>query len=339
MLEVGLERGACILVTDANVAGLALDPAVSALERSGWQPHVTTIEAGEGSKSGSALEKLYDFALKARIDRSTPLIALGGGVVGDLAGFAAATLLRGIPLVHVPTTLVSQVDSSIGGKTGINHLRGKNLIGAFYQPDLILCDTDQLQTLPDREWLSGMGEVVKHALIDSPAHTSSLLDAWDRIMVRDPSALDEAIPRSAAVKVRVVTQDEREADLRSILNFGHTGGHAIERSAGYGVVSHGQAVAAGMALALKISDAVYPAHDRREAWRLLSRLGWPELGDFNLADVLDAITYDKKWQTGRLRFVLLSETGRPEIRTDVTVQLIRSAWESLVETAGGNGGT
>ncbi len=332
MLARGVQAGACVVVTDTNVAAVALDPVVSALERGGWTPHVKTIDAGEESKSASTLGELYEFVLQIRIDRRTPLIALGGGVVGDLSGFCAATLLRGIPLIHVPTTLVAQVDSSIGGKTGINHRRGKNLIGAFYQPELILCDTLLLQTLPDREWLSGMGEVVKHALIDSRVHTASLLSSWDRLMKRVPSVLGEVIARSAGVKVRVVTQDERESDLRSTLNFGHTAGHGIERAAGYGVVSHGQAVAAGMALALRISDTMYPAGDRRDAWNLLSRLGWPRFNDFDLEEVLDAITYDKKSQAGHLRFVLLPETGQPEIRTDVTTDAIRSAWKSLQAT-------
>ncbi|MDX1740760.1 MAG: 3-dehydroquinate synthase, partial [Rhodothermales bacterium] len=163
-------------------------------------------------------------------------------------------------------------------------------------------------------------------------HTSTLLDSWDDLMNRDPSALRELIPRSSAVKVHVVAQDERESNLRAILNFGHTAGHGIERASGYGVVSHGQAVAAGMAIALRISDNVYPTGERRDAWRLLSRLGWPTLRDFDFEEVLDAITYDKKRQAGQMRFVLLPETGHPELRPDITTRDIRAAWNSLSQT-------
>ena len=247
---VGLAPGQALVVTDSNVADLMLSPLLDALMQAGWQAQSHTVEPGESSKSMAALAELYDFALQRAIDRKTPLIALGGGVIGDLAGFGAATLLRGIPLVHVPTTLVSQVDSSIGGKTGINHPTGKNLVGAFYQPKLVVTDTQRLQTLPDREWTSGLGEVVKHGLIDGPEHVRRLIQVWPDLLNRDGERLDELVCRSARVKVGVVTQDQRETGLRSLLNFGHTVGHGIERAAGYGQVSHGEAVAAGMAVAL-----------------------------------------------------------------------------------------
>ncbi len=326
---LGFEDRRCVIVTDLNVAAIALEPLTLALERQRWQTSVKQIEPGEASKSAATLAELYDFGLLSRVDRRTPLIALGGGVVGDVAGLCASTLLRGIPLIHVPTTIVSQVDSSIGGKTGINHHSGKNLIGTFYQPQLVLNDARLLQTLPEEEWTSGLAEVVKHALIDSPEHTAYLAESWDDLVRRAPEIVGEVVFRSAGVKVQVVTQDERESGRRAILNFGHTTAHGIERAADYGVVSHGHAVAAGMAVALRISDSRYLTESRDDAWQLVRRLGWPSLARFDIDEVEAAIAYDKKHVSGSLRFILLPRTGRPEICTDVSRSDIRAAWKSL----------
>lgn len=329
LAAVGLLPRRCLVVTDQNVAPLLLRDLVASMNDHGWQIVDYIIDPGESSKCIEVLRDLYDFALASDIDRSTPVVALGGGVVGDLAGFCAATVLRGIPLVHVPTTLVSQVDSSIGGKTGINHEMGKNLIGSFYQPRLVLTDTEALQTLPEREWRSGLAEVVKHALLDGSELTHQTLATWEGLSSMDPAILAEVVPQSAAVKVGIVTADEREVGRRTVLNLGHTIGHAIERTAGYGDLSHGEAVAAGLALALRISDAKFPRDDRAAAWDLLRRLGWPDVGRLDFAEIMSATRFDKKRDADTVRFVLLRSPGRPEILSDVTVDDIREAWNWL----------
>ena len=225
-----LRKGKCLVVTDANVGVLYGEQLTSILHANGWHPKTITIPAGESSKSYSHLHTIYDEALGWGIDRKTPVIALGGGVVGDLAGFAAATLLRGIPLIQLPTTLIAQVDSAIGGKTGINHVAGKNLLGAFYQPAFVCSDLNSVRTLPEREWTSGLAEVVKHALIADEAFLSELETNWDGILRKDMDVVPSMIHRAAAIKAEVVTEDEKEAGLRAILNFGHTFGHAIEKN-------------------------------------------------------------------------------------------------------------
>ncbi len=331
--RVGLPRGRLLLVTDENVARLHLESLQAALEAAGWVPRPLILPPGEPTKALPYLERIYDDALHWGIDRRTPMLAFGGGVIGDLAGFAAATLLRGLPLVQVPTTLIAQVDSAIGGKTGINHARGKNLIGAFHQPVLVFSDPALLQTLPMREWTSGLAEVVKHALIGDPALFALLEKRWTDVMQRDPALLPELISQAVAVKIRVVVQDERETGLRAILNFGHTFGHAIERVAGYGHFTHGEAVALGMMAALWLSHRRQPDLPRGRIRTLLQRLPVPGSSDaLDYEALREAMQVDKKAMAGRLRFVLLRRLGEAYVADDVTEAELRDAWQFVLES-------
>jgi len=326
--EAGLRVGPCLLVTDDNVAAHYLAPLQATLEADGWTPHPLVVPPGEISKSADQLAAVYDWALGLGIDRQTPVLALGGGVVGDLAGFAAATLLRGLPLVQLPTSLVAQADSAIGGKTGVNHATGKNLIGAFHQPRLVLADPATLQTLPEREWTSGLAEVVKAALIADADFLGWLEAQWDAVMVRDPEPVAVLIRRAAAIKAVVVAEDEREAGRRALLNFGHTFGHAIERVAGYGSFTHGEAVALGMRAALHLSQTLHPDVSFRSADALVARIPVPDgLADLTAADLTRAMQTDKKRRDGRLRFVVLREPGAAYVTADVTSDAVEAAWD------------
>jgi 3-dehydroquinate synthase len=326
--EAGLRAGACLLVTDENVAHHYLAPLRERLAADGWRPRTHVLPPGEATKSADHLAALYDWALGGDLDRQTPVLALGGGVVGDLAGFAAATLLRGLPLVQLPTTLVAQADSAIGGKTGINHAAGKNLIGAFHQPRLVVADPATLQTLPEREWTSGLAEVVKAALI-ADAEFFDWLDArWEVVMARVPDAVATLVRRAAAIKADVVADDEREAGPRAHLNFGHTFGHAIERAAGYGTFTHGEAVALGMRAALHLSAALRPEAAFGRADALVARLPVPPgLGAIPTPELMAAAKTDKKKAAGRLRYIVLDAIGAARVTADVTDAQVEAAWE------------
>jgi 3-dehydroquinate synthase len=331
MREAGLSPGVCLLVTDDHLAARYGAPLAEALGAAGWRPRIATVPPGEPSKSPGPLQHLYDAALDAGIDRNSPVIALGGGVVGDLAGYAAATLLRGVPLVQVPTTLIAMVDSAIGGKTGINHAAGKNLIGAFHQPSLVYADMDTLVTLPDREWYGGLAEVVKHALIADTALFTRLEREWDRVLAKDLSLLPELIPRAAKIKINVVQEDERETGRRAILNFGHTFGHAIEREAGYGTFTHGEAVAVGMVAALHLSRLLRPGLDLDDAERLVRRIPVPgTLRGFDLSALRAAMQSDKKKAGSRLRFVVLEALGAATVADHVPDKLVDAAWRHVM---------
>ena len=327
--DVGLRSGRCVLVTDTNVAAHYRTPVKTTLEQAGWTPHVHVVEPGEPTKSPEPLQALYDDVLAWGIDRHTPVLALGGGVVGDLAGFAAATLLRGVPLVHLPTSLIAQVDSSIGGKTGINHTTGKNLIGAFYQPSVVCTDVDTLDTLPQREWTSGMAEVIKHACIADPDLFDHLEAHLVPIMTkRDRDLLQTTIRRAARVKTTIVSDDEREAGRRAILNFGHTVGHAVESVAGYGTFTHGEAVALGMRAALYLSHHKHPeAIDRDRLDHVINAVPIP--GDpttLNFDAMYETMRSDKKNKGGTIRFVLLEDLGAAYITGDISRDLLQRAW-------------
>src|SRR6266436_2115522 len=264
----GLKPGRTALVTDSNVARLFGSRAKNSLADAGFEVALIEVPAGEESKSLAALETVYDRLVEVELERSSPLFALGGGVVGDLAGFAAATYLRGLPLVQIPTTILAQVDSALGGKTAVNHRAGKNLIGAFYQPRLIVADVATLATLPDREFREGLAEVIKYgAIMDAPM-IADLERDLDAILARRPALLEQVVARSLLHKAAVVGADERESGLRKTLNFGHTIGHAIEASAGYGSYFHGEAVAIGMVAAARLSSK-YVGLSADEASRLL----------------------------------------------------------------------
>ncbi len=329
--DVGLEAGRALVVTDDTVGPLHLDRLARALEGDGWHLEVATVPAGEGTKSVGEWSGLLDWALGLGIDRSTPVLALGGGVVGDLAGFVAASLLRGLPLVHLPTTTISQVDSAIGGKTGINHMEGKNLIGAFHQPRLVLADPSVLDTLPDRDYRSGLAEAVEHALISDAALARRLEEEWDGLLGRDLEVAAPLIRDSAAVKARVVSDDELEAGRRALLNFGHTFGHALEREAGYGALTHGEAVAIGMRAALHLSESLRLGHVAdslgafEDADSLVRRLT-PAAPDLEVNALIEAMRSDKKRTAAGLRFVVLEDVGSARLASDVPELWIRAAW-------------
>lgn len=332
MAEAGLPRGPCLVVTDAHVGPRHLGPLVRALERSGWQPRARVVPPGEASKSAAQLTALWDWALlpppdAPPPDRRTPVLALGGGVVGDLAGFLAATLLRGVPLVHLPTSLLAQVDSSVGGKVGINHAAGKNLLGAFHQPALVVADPAALATLPEREWTSGLAEVVKAALVADAAFFAWLETYWDALAAREPNAVAHAVARSVAIKAAIVAEDEREAGRRAVLNLGHTFAHAIERAAGYEGVTHGEAVAIGLRAALFLSARCAGFAERARADALVARLPVPPiLASLGQDTLTEALLRDKKRQGERLRFVVLEAIGRARVTDDVPGAAVEAAW-------------
>jgi 3-dehydroquinate synthase len=290
------------------------------------------VPSGEAAKSVAGAARLWDSFAAAAVDRQTHVVAVGGGVVGDLAGFVAATFARGLPLWHVPTTLVAQVDSSIGGKTGINLAGGKNLVGAFWQPRGVFADVDVLASLPRREFVSGFAEVVKYGMIFDPEFFGWLEGHAADLLAREPEAVMQAVERSAALKAAVVSADERETTgARAALNYGHTFAHALETAAGYGRLLHGEAVAIGMASAARlarlldrIGDDVVARQDR-----LLAAFGLPTIpaaaGPLASDDLLPIMARDKKSSGGRLRFVLPDRIGRVELVSGVALDLVRRA--------------
>ena len=316
------------IVTNDVVAPLYLDAFVQSLEAAGLYCATVVLPDGEAHKNWETLNAIYDGLLAAHCDRSVTLIALGGGVIGDMTGFAAATYQRGVDFIQVPTTLLSQVDSSVGGKTAVNHPRGKNMIGAFHQPRLVIADTDTLSTLPDRELKAGVAEVIKYGLIRDPEFFDWLEANIEAVLRRDPDVLAETIERSCANKARIVAEDETERGVRALLNLGHTFGHAIEAGMGYGVWLHGEAVAAGMAMAATLSMRLgwMPADQCRRGIALIARAGLPVCGPaLGASRYLALMAHDKKVEAGRLRLVLLRAIGDAEIFSDVPVDDIAAA--------------
>ena len=306
-----------VVVTNTTVEplyGAGLRAALAPLHR---EVSTVVLPDGEAHKDWRTLDLVYDHLLANRCDRRTVLYALGGGVVGDMTGFAAATYMRGVPFVQVPTTLLAQVDSSVGGKTAINHPRGKNMIGAFHQPRRVVCDLGTLATLPARELAAGLAEVLKYGPIADAAFLDWTEANLDALVARDPTALAHAVRRSCELKAWVVGQDEREAGLRAILNFGHTFGHAIEAGVGYGAWLHGEAVGCGMVMAADLSarlGLVAPAFVQRLA-RLVERAGLPVAAPFGSERMLELMRVDKKAEAGELRFVVIEEPGRAALRS------------------------
>lgn len=311
-----------LIVTNETVAPLYLQTLANALK--GQYPVVgqVVLPDGEVYKTWATLNLIFNALLEQGCDRRTVLFALGGGVVGDMTGFAAASYMRGVPFVQVPTTLLAQVDSSVGGKTGINHPLGKNMIGAFYQPQRVICDLDTLKTLPERELSAGLAEVIKYGPIADAVFLDWIETNLDRLRARDPAALAFAIRRSCEIKAHVVGADEREAGLRAILNYGHTFGHAIEAGMGYGQWLHGEAVGCGMVMAARLSqrlgliDAAYV--DRLT--RLIERAGLPVVAPVldaqeNAGRYLALMRVDKKAEAGEIKFVLIDGSGRAVVRS------------------------
>jgi len=314
------------IVTNSTVAPLYLQQFSEALRALGVEPISIVLADGERYKDWATLNRIYDALIEGRCERKTTLIALGGGVVGDLAGFAAATYMRGIPFIQVPTTLLAQVDSSIGGKTGINHPLGKNMIGAFYQPRLVLADTAVLASLPPRELSAGLAEVIKHGLVRDEGFVAWLEQNVEKLLACDAQALAHAVRRCCEIKAAVVAEDEREAGVRALLNFGHTFGHAIESGLGYGKWLHGEAVAAGMAMAADLSCRMgFIAQadvDRVIALLKRARLPTAQPG-IAPGRLLESMAADKKTEAGKLRFILLDRIGAASIRAEVPAGLLQ----------------
>ena len=310
-----------LVVSNATVAPLYASPLIDALQRHFSRVLLVTLPDGEVHKDWPTLQLIFDALLENACDRKTVLFALGGGVVGDMTGFAAASYMRGVPFVQVPTTLLAQVDSSVGGKTAINHPLGKNMIGAFYQPLQVVCDLDVLKTLPDRELSAGLAEIIKYGPIADMDFLGWIETNVDALLAKDPLALAHAIKRSCEIKAWVVGQDERESGLRAILNFGHTFGHAIESGLGYGEWLHGEGVGCGMVMAAHLSQRLglvdMPFVERLS--RLLRRAGLPvkapvlATGD-NAGRYLELMRVDKKSEAGQIRFVLIDGPGKACVR-------------------------
>ena len=310
----GFVRGSdCLVVTNETVGPLYLDSLLQNLE--GKTAHSIALPDGEAYKTVATMQSILDELVRAGANRDTTVLALGGGVVGDIAGFAAACYMRGVAFVQVPTTLLAQVDSSVGGKTGVNHEKGKNLVGAFHQPQVVLIDTDTLSTLPDRELRAGIAEVIKYGAICDAEFFAWLEDNMQALLARDPQALGHAIQRSCELKAEVVAEDEREAGRRAILNFGHTFGHAIEHCQGYGEWLHGEAVAAGMIMAARLSGIAGTDIDRLR--QLVAAAGLPvEPPAIAADDWMAAMGMDKKVKGKQLRFVLLDAIGSSRVSGD-----------------------
>ena len=315
-----------MVVTNTTVAPLYLARLTAALEGAGVAVAHVVLPDGEAYKNWETLNLVFDALLAGRAERKTTLIALGGGVIGDMTGFAAACYQRGVPFVQIPTTLLSQVDSSVGGKTGINHPLGKNMIGAFYQPRVVLADTDTLKTLPARELSAGLAEVIKYGLIRDAAFLAWLEANMAKLRALDAAAISHAIHRSCAIKAQVVAEDEREGGLRAILNLGHTFGHAIESGMGYGNWLHGEAVAAGMVLAAMASQRLgwLDAADVARTRAIVRAAGLPDAApELPFETWLEYMGHDKKVEGGRLRFVLLKKLGEAVITGDVSEAVLR----------------
>ena len=309
--ELGLGQTVAV-VTNPTVGALYAEPVLSALSDAGFAVSKIDIPDGEEFKSLDTLRSIYDRLIDSRLDRSSFLVALGGGVVGDITGFAAATYLRGIPFVQIPTTLLAQVDSSVGGKTGVNHEKGKNLIGAFYQPVSVLVDVATLDTLEQREYLSGMAEVLKYGVVLDAGLFAFISDNASRLLDRDRESLLRITRRCCEIKAAIVAADEREGGVRAVLNFGHTFGHAVETLTGYRSYTHGEAVAIGMVQAARISELrgfAGPA-DTERIVDLVARLGLPtDLPPFSAASYADTLLRDKKVRDKGLSFVFNKGIG------------------------------
>lgn len=308
----------CTILTDANVGPRYADAVMRAMKMAGFVPNVITVPSGEAAKSLKVLGECYDQLAMRRLERRSFLVALGGGCVGDLAGFVAASYLRGIPYVQVATTLLAQVDSSVGGKVGINLKSGKNLVGAFHQPRAVFCDLDTLTTLPERELQAGMAEVVKYGVIRDAEFFRRLEKELDKILKRDPATLAAVIARCCTLKAEIVGTDEFETTgVRAVLNFGHTVGHGLEAISGYNEYLHGEAVSLGMVAAARLSSRLvgFPEKDADRLRDLLARIGLPvafKLPPRKRELLLDAMRLDKKVSGGELKFVLAKAIGEVE---------------------------
>ena len=329
----------CAVVTDRNVAPRYAEVAVQSLIESGFEPILISVPAGETAKSLKVVASCYDQIAGHRLERKSFVVALGGGVVGDLAGFVAATYLRGIDLVQVPTTLLAQVDSSVGGKVGVNLKAGKNLVGAFYQPRFVLCDLGTLETLPVREFRSGLAEIIKYGIIHDVELFRRLEQVMPKILLRDHDTLSSVVARCCQIKAGVVGQDETESGLRASLNFGHTLGHALEAVAGYGKFLHGEAIAIGQVFAARLSAELigFPQRDVERIAGLFEKAGLPTHIKMNPAQrekLFETMQHDKKVSEGIVKFVLVNKIGQVSFGQAVPLDLVEKVLaEPPVQTA------
>jgi len=336
LLLPGLEQKKTAVVTNTTVAELYLDSLTAVLVKQGVKVVPVVLPDGEEYKNWETLNLIFDTLLSHRCERKTTVIALGGGVIGDLAGFAAAVYMRGVPFIQIPTTLLAQVDSSIGGKTAINHPQGKNLIGAFYQPKLVLADTATLNTLPEREFCAGLAEVIKYGLIRDGAFFDWLERNMEKLLKHDSEALAYAIKRSCENKAAVVAADERESGMRALLNLGHTFGHAIETGKGYGVWLHGEAIAAGTLLAARLSRrmGLIGETEVERITTLYRKAKLPTSApDLGAKRYLQLMGLDKKVESGRIRFILLKKIGEAFITADVPEELVTATLSGIAANA------
>jgi 3-dehydroquinate synthase len=330
-----LKPGArCAIITDTNVGKQYAKAVFNSLATAGFSPSLIIVQPGETAKSLKTVQSCYDQLAAHRLERKSFIVALGGGVVGDLAGFLAATYLRGIAFVQAPTTLLAQVDSSVGGKVGVNLKAGKNLVGSFYQPKLVLCDLNTLKTLPDREFRAGLAEVIKYGIIYDAKLFAQLERDLPRILKRDQTILTPVIARCCEIKAEVVGKDETESGLRAILNFGHTIGHAIENISGYGRFLHGEAISMGQTAAARLSHEILglPERDVERIGNLLRRAGLPSqtgLNSLKRQKLLNAMHLDKKVSDGEIKFVLAEKIGNVVWNQRVPGNLIHGALDEI----------
>ncbi len=333
-VQLGLGRR-CAIITDTNVGRRFAKPAYEALVKAGFDPVLIIVPAGETAKSLKTVQGCYDQLTSHRLERKSFIVALGGGVVGDLAGFVAATYLRGVPFVQVPTTLLAQVDSSVGGKVGVNLKAGKNLVGAFYQPRLVLCDLDTLRMLPEREFRSGLAEVLKYGIIYDAKLFTQLEHDLPKLLKRDPKTLAGVIARCCEIKAEVVGQDETESGLRAILNFGHTIGHGLEAISRYGKYLHGEAISIGQVAAAHLSARLLGLPEA-EVGRITSvfvRAGLPTSVHLTVSQhqrLFAAMRLDKKVSGGEIKFVLARRIGQVEFGCRVSDELIGEVLDTIL---------
>ena len=321
------------IVSNTTVAPLYMSKVAEPLRQAGKSVLEIVLPDGEEFKTWETLNLIFDALLRARCERKVTLIALGGGVIGDMTGFAAASYQRGVPFIQIPTTLLSQVDSSVGGKTGINHPLGKNMIGAFYQPRIVLADMSTLNTLPDREYSAGLAEVIKYGLLGDCEFFCWLEQNMPALLARDTAALEYAVHRSCWNKAKIVAADERESGVRALLNLGHTFGHAIEAGMGYGVWLHGEAVAAGMAMAADLSCRMgwFSAEELARTLALMQAAKLPVKGArLGAQRYIELMSSDKKVEAGTIRFVLLKRIGEAVMHANVDAGLLQKVLEQRV---------
>jgi 3-dehydroquinate synthase len=332
LIESHLKQKHVAIVTNTTVAPLYLDPLLDLLKQHEIKAFPIILPDGEVYKNQETLNLIYDALLKEKCERTTTLIALGGGVIGDMTGYAAATYLRGVPFIQIPTTLLSQVDSSVGGKTGINHPLGKNMIGAFYQPQCVIADIDTFKTLPEREFSAGMAEVIKYGLIRDEAFFDWLEKNIEDLMKLNPSLLIEAIKRSCQNKADIVEMDEHESGVRATLNLGHTFGHAIENAMGYGVWLHGEAVATGIVMAANLSKLMGWLKDIEfnRIVKLLKEAKLP-IDPPNISEdqYMQLMSMDKKVVNGKIRLVLQKGIGDAVITSDYDAKHLKTTLQTL----------